>query len=179
MNSFHPFTLIFLVALAATTALRLWLAYRHIRHVATGRSHVPPEFADSIPLAAHEKAADYTIAKTRFGIIDTLIGALVLLVFTLGGGLEMLAVALANTLEMGSYGHGIALVLSVAAIASLIDLPFSLYRTFVIEARFGFNRMTLALYFADLGKQILLGLSLGVPLLAGALWLMAKMGSYW
>lgn len=179
MASIHPFTAVFLVALAITTALQLWLAQRHIRNVSLNRDHVPDEFSGNITLSAHEKAADYTIAKTRLGIRETLIGALVLLLFTLGGGLEALSAGWTHTFEMGGYGHGIALVLSVAAISSVIDLPFSLYRTFVIEARFGFNRMTLALYLADLGKQILLGLAIGVPLLAGALWLMARMGTYW
>ena len=140
---------------------------------------MPDEFSGSIPLSAHEKAADYTIAKTRLGVLEILAGTVVLLAFTLGGGLEALSLAWTSAFEMGGYGHGIALVLSVAAISSVVDLPFSLYRTFVIEVRFGFNRMTLALYLADLAKQLLLGLTIGVPLLAGALWLMTKMGTYW
>ena len=179
MASFHPFTLLFLVALATTTTLQLWLAKRHMRNVSAHRNHVPDEFSGSIPLSAHEKAADYTIAKTRLGVLEILAGTVVLLAFTLGGGLEALSLAWTSAFEMGGYGHGIALVLSVAAISSVVDLPFSLYRTFVIEVRFGFNRMTLALYLADLAKQLLLGLTIGVPLLAGALWLMTKMGTYW
>ena len=179
MTSFHPFTLIFLVALATTTTLQLWLAKRHMRNVSAHRNHVPDEFSGSIPLSAHEKAADYTIAKTQLGVLEILAGTVVLLAFTLGGGLEALSLAWTSAFEMGGYGHGIALVLSVAAISSVVDLPFSLYRTFVIEVRFGFNRMTLALYLADLAKQLLLGLTIGVPLLAGALWLMTKMGTYW
>lgn len=179
MPSLHPFAAVFLIALTLTTALRLWLATRHILHVASHRALVPTEFSGIISLSSHEKAADYTIAKTRLGIIDTLVGAAVLLAFTLGGGLEALAVGLARVFAPGGYVHGIAFILSVMAVSSLFDLPFGLYRTFVIEARFGFNRMTLALYFADLGKQILLGLAIGVPLLAGVLWLMAQMGSHW
>ena len=179
MTSFHPFTLIFLVALATTTTLQLWLAKRHMRNVSAHRNHVPDEFSGSIPLSAHEKAADYTIAKTQLGVLEILAGTVVLLAFTLGGGLEALSLAWTSAFEMGGYGHGIALVLSVAAISSVVDLPFSLYRTFVIEVRFGFNRMTLALYLAALAKQLLLGLTIGVPLLAGALWLMTKMGTYW
>jgi len=150
-----------------------------MRNVSAHRNHVPDEFSGSIPLSAHEKAADYTIAKTQLGVLEILAGTVVLLAFTLGGGLEALSLAWTSAFEMGGYGHGIALVLSVAAISSVVDLPFSLYRTFVIEVRFGFNRMTLALYLADLAKQLLLGLTIGVPLLAGALWLMTKMGTYW
>jgi STE24 endopeptidase len=175
----NAFTAAFLAALALATATRIWLALRHIRHVAAHRERVPAEFAGSFPLAAHQKAADYTRARTRLGILDALVSAAVLLAFTLGGGLEWLYDAWARLFEAGGYAHGIALVLSVAAITSLVDLPFSVYRTFVIEARFGFNRMTPALFVADLAKSTALGLAIGVPLLFAVLWLMAKMGSLW
>ena len=175
----HPFTAAFLAALIVTTALRLWLAMRHVRHVRANRNRVPGEFADRITPEAHAKAADYTVAKTRIGIVDTLIGVMLLLAFTLLGGLDALARAWGGVFEAGGYAHGIALILSVMAISSLIDLPFGLYRTFVIEARFGFNRMTLALYFIDMAKQMLIGLAIGLPLIAGVLWLMARMGEYW
>jgi STE24 endopeptidase len=175
----NAFTAAFLLALAAATATRVWLAARHIRHVATHRAAVPAEFAESVPLAAHQKAADYTRERTRLGIVDALVSAVVLLAFTLGGGLEWLFDAWAGWFEAGGYAHGIALILSVAAITGLVDLPFSIYRTFVIEARFGFNRMTPALFVADLAKSTALGLALGVPLLLAVLWLMAKMGSLW
>ena len=140
---------------------------------------MPPEFAASVPLAAHQKAADYTGARTRLGIVDTLVSAAVLLAFTLGGGLQWLFDAWARVFEAGGYAHGIALILSVAAITGLVDLPFSIYRTFVIEAKFGFNRMTPALFIADLAKSTALGLAIGVPLLAAVLWLMAQMGDLW
>ncbi len=140
---------------------------------------MPPEFAASVPLAAHQKAADYTGARTRLGIVDTLVSAVVLLAFTLGGGLQWLFDAWARVFEAGGYAHGIALILSVAAITGLVDLPFSIYRTFVIEAKFGFNRMTPALFIADLAKSTALGLAIGVPLLAAVLWLMAQMGDLW
>jgi STE24 endopeptidase len=175
----NAFTAAFLAALALATATRIWLALRHIRHVAAHRERVPAEFAESVPLAAHQKAADYTRARTRLGILDALVSAAVLLAFTLGGGLEWLYDEWARLFEAGGYAHGIALVLSVAAITSLVDLPFSVYRTFVIEARFGFNRMTPALFVADLAKSTALGLAIGVPLLFAVLWLMAKMGSLW
>jgi STE24 endopeptidase len=164
----HAFTLAFLAALLLVTATRVWLALRHIRHVSAHRERVPPEFAGSVPLAAHQKAADYTRARTRLGILDALVSAAVLLGFTLGGGLEWLYDVWARAFEAGGYAHGIALILSVAAITGLIDLPFSIYRTFVIEAKFGFNRMTPALFVADLAKSIALGLAIGVPPPRGA-----------
>jgi STE24 endopeptidase len=175
----NAFTLAFLAALLLVTATRVWLALRHIRHVSAHRERVPPEFAENVPLAAHQKAADYTRARTRLGILDALVSAAVLLGFTLGGGLGWLYDALARLFEGGGYAHGIALILSVAAITGLIDLPFSIYRTFVIEAKFGFNRMTPALFVADLAKSIALGLAIGVPLLLAVLWLMAQMGDLW
>ena len=178
-NCMNAFTLAFLAALALATATRIWLAVRHIRYVAAHRERVPAEFAESVPLPAHQKAADYTRARTRLGIVDALVSAAVLLAFTLGGGLEWLYDAWALAFEAGGYAHGIALILSVAAITGLVDLPFSIYRTFVIEAKYGFNRMTPALFVADLAKSIALGLAIGVPLLFAVLWLMARMGSLW
>lgn len=175
----HPFTIAFLAALTFSTATQVWLALRQMRHVSRHRGAVPAEFSSSIAPAAHEKAADYTLAKTRLGIADTLLGAAVLYAFTLGGGLQALGQAWAGVFDARGLAYGIALILSVAAISSLIDLPLGLYRTFVIEARFGFNRMTLGLYFLDMAKHLALGLAIGVPVLAGALWLMAQMGEYW
>jgi len=175
----NALTWLLLAALAAATSTRLWLARRQIRHVSAHRDAVPPSFADSIALAAHQKAADYTISKMRFGIVDTLVGAAFVLVFTLGGGLEALARAWAHVLAPGSIAHGTALLLSLFFVQGLVSLPLALYRTFVIESRFGFNRMTLALFFSDLAKQTLLALVLGVPLLLALLWLMERMGSLW
>jgi STE24 endopeptidase len=175
----HWFTVVFLAALALTTVVRLWLSRRHIRHVLANRNAVPAEFEGRIALAAHQKAADYTIAKARFGLWETLAAAVVLLAFTLGGGLQLISEAWERVLESGGYAHGIALIASVAIVASVIDLPFALYRTFVIEARFGFNRTSLALFFADLAKQAALGALLLVPLVFCFLWLMAKMGAMW
>jgi STE24 endopeptidase len=175
----NAFTIAFLAALATATATRIWLARRHIRHVTAHRGEVPPEFAASVPLSAHQKAADYTRARTRLGIVDALVSAALLLAFTLGGGLEWLYDVWARLFEAGGYAHGIALILSVAAITGLVDLPFSIYRTFVIEAKFGFNRMTPALFVADLAKSTALGLAIGVPLLFAVLWLMARMGDLW
>jgi len=175
----HPFTAAFLVALAATTATRLWLARRQIRHVLANRDEVPAEFAASVALAAHQKAADYTAAKTRIGMWETLVSVALLLAFTLGGGLQFLADAWRGLFAAGGYAHGIALVASVAVISGIVDLPFSVYRIFVVEERFGFNRMTPGLFLADLAKQVTLGAALGLPLLLVVLWLMDRMGAYW
>jgi STE24 endopeptidase len=175
----QPFTIAFLAALAAATATRLWLAVRHAQHVRAHRGAVPQEFAATVTLTAHRKAADYTVAKTRLGIVDTLVSAALLLAFTLGGGLQALFDLWARAFEPGGYAHGIALILSVALVTGAVDLPFSIVRTFGIEARFGFNRMTPKLFVADLLKQVALGLALGVPLVLCVLVLMAKMGDRW
>jgi STE24 endopeptidase len=175
----HPFTFAFLLALALATGVKLWLASRHVRHVAGNREMVPPEFEASITLAAHRKAADYTVAKTNLSMIDTVLGALMVLVFTLGGGLEWISTLWARVFEAGGYGHGIALIFSVVVISSIIELPFSIYRTFVVEQRFGFNRMTAKLFLVDLAKHTAVGAAIGIPVLFGVLWLMAQMGEYW
>ncbi len=175
----HPFTAIFLIALAVTTATRLWLARRHIRHVLAHRDAVPEEFAARVTLPSHQKAADYTATKTRLGMWETLISVALLLVFTLGGGLQFLADTWNDVFRTGSYAHGIALVASVAVISGIVDLPFSIYRVFVVEEQFGFNRMTPGLFVADLAKQITLAAALGLPLLFAVLWLMDRMGTYW
>lgn len=175
----HWFTLAFLCALGLSTAIRLWLAARHVRHVSDNRDSVPREFAGSVSLASHQKAADYTVAKTRLSMLETVISALVLVGFTLAGGLEWLAGALAHVFDSGGYAHGVALILAVVTIGSAVDLPFTLWRTFVIEQRFGFNRMTVGLFLADLFKSTLLGAALGVPLLLAVLWLMNGMGELW
>jgi len=175
----HWFTAVFLAALGTTTLLRLWLSQRHIQYVFANRSAVPAEFSASIPLAAHQKAADYTVAKTRLGALETLAAAALLLGFTLGGGLQFLSDAWERIFETGGYAHGIALIVSVVLVSSALDLPFSLYRTFVIEARFGFNRMSVALFFVDLAKQAALGALFGIPLLLCVMWLMGRMGDWW
>ncbi len=175
----NALTWLFLAALGAASVARLWLAARQIRHVSVHRAAVPASFADSIPLAAHQKAADYTAAKTRLGMIDVLVGAAVLLVFTLGGLLQWLSDAWSKVFATGSIAHGTALLLSIVFVQALIGLPLAVYRTFGIEARFGFNRMTLRLFIADLLRHAVVGLVLGVPLLLAVLWLMGEMGTYW
>lgn len=171
------FTLLFLAACAVTFAGRLWLTLRQIRHVAAHRGAVPAGFAERISLAAHQKAADYTVDRNRLAILTTLVDAALLLAFTVGGGLAWLHEFWAARVD--GLVYGLALIFSVMAIGATVDLPFALYRQFVIEARYGFNRMTLALFFADLLKHTLLGIVIGTPVILAVLWLMAVMGSAW
>jgi STE24 endopeptidase len=175
----HWFTLIFLAMLASTTAARSWLSTRNIRHIAAKREAVPAEFAGRISLAAHRKAADYSIAKARLGLIATLVGAALTLALTLGGGVQLLSELWERAFTLGGYAHGVALIASVVVVSSAVDLPFSLYRTFSIEARFGFNRMSLRLFILDLLKSAALGALIGLPIVLFVLWLMAKTGNYW
>ena len=172
------FTQLFLVLLTATVLTRLWLARRHVQHIQSHRRQVPAAFKGRITAAAHRKAADYTMTKTRFGMLVVVIDSLLLLVWTLGGGFEVLD-QLWRGLGLGTLTTGTAFLVSAFLIMSLLDLPATLYQTFVIEQRFGFNRTTVGLFFADLGKQLLLMLVLGVPLAFAALWLMQGAGGRW
>ena len=171
------FTLLFLAAIALTLAGRLWLTLRQIRHVAAHRAAVPADFAERIPLAAHQKAADYTVDRNKLAIFTTLVDAALLLALTLGGGLAWLH-DFWNA-RLTGLPYGLALIFSVMFISAVIDLPFSLYRQFVVEARYGFNRMTLGLFCADLLKHTLLGILIGTPVILAVLWLMGAMGPFW
>ena len=175
----NALTWLFLAALAATLATRLWLTRRQVAHVRAHRSAVPAGFAAVMPLAAHQKAADYTIAKARLGTVELAAGTAALLVLTLGGLLAWISAQWARLLEPGGIAHGTALVASVAVLLSVLELPATVYRTFVIEARFGFNRMTPALFLADLARHAALAAALGLPLLVLVLWLMQAMGERW
>lgn len=174
----QTFTAVFIAALSLTTLIQLWLATRHIRHVRAYRGSVPQDFATQIDLAAHQKAADYTCAKTRLEYPSTLMHVLFLLILTLGGGLNVLADFWANKLT-DPIEQGMALIISTVLLLSVAEIPFSYYRTFVIEQQFGFNKMTPGMFFSDLTKQFALGLLLGAPLLLCILWLMEKMGDNW
>lgn len=171
-------TLFFVITLILVTSLRLWLSMRHIRHIHAHRAQVPSAFAEKITLADHQKAADYTVAKVRVGIVDILLDACVLAVLTWGGLLNQLDAAAREWLGTG-YLHGLGLFAGLAVFSTLIGLPLSWYRTFVIETRFGFNKMTLRLWLLDGAKEALLGAAIGAPLLLAVLWLMDSMGSYW
>jgi STE24 endopeptidase len=172
------FTALFLAALAGSTLLQLWLANRQRAHVRAHRGAVPGEFAERIALDEHHKAADYTVTKTGLGMIELLYGTLLLLAWTLGGGLEWLDSSWRSA-GLGSITTGIGFILSAMIIMSLLDLPFSLYNTFVIEERFGFNRSSLGVFFSDLVKQAILLMAIGAPMIALALWIMESSGGLW
>ena len=172
------FSVLFVVFLLLTLGLRYWLARRHIRHVLGHRDSVPAEFAEKIPLSAHQKAADYTVAKTRFGLWAALWNTLVLTGFTLLGGLQALSTALLHATGPGMV-HQILLIVAFAVVSGALDLPFSYYRQFVLEERFGFNKMTVGLWIADAVKGALVGAAIGLPLLWVVLTLMDKTGTLW
>lgn len=175
----HTLTTLFLLALALTTVLRFWLAFRQMGSVSRHREAVPAEFREAIPLDAHQKAADYTLARSRLGLLDLAVGTLFTLWLTLGGGLQWLSDACLSWFAAGSTGHGIAFIAVVAVLSSLLDMPFGLYRTFVIEERFGFNKMTWKLWLGDLVKTTLLSAAIGLPVISAVLWLMGRMGDLW
>ena len=182
MTASYTLTLAFAAALLAGLGVKFWLTSRQIRHVARHRAAAPAAFARTVSLAAHQKAADYTVAKARFGLLEIALGAAVLLGWTLLGGLDLLNRALADWLGTG-LGSGmwqqLALLASFALIGGLFDLPFTLYQTFVIEKRFGFNKMSVKLWLADLLKSTLLGAVIGLPIAALILWLMGAAGPLW
>ena len=171
-------TLAFAAALVLGLLLKFWLASRQIRHVARHRAHLPAAFAARIAPAAHQKAADYTIAKARFGLLETALGAAVLLGWTVLGGLDALNQWLLETLGTGMVQQ-LALLAGFVLISGLIDLPATLYQTFVIEQRFGFNQMTPRLWLLDLLKSTLIGTLIGLPIAAAILWLMGAAGALW
>ncbi len=174
-------TTVFVCALLLMLAARFWLISRQIRHVASHRAAVPAAFAGVVTLAAHQKAADYTIARQRFELLGAAWSAALLLGWTLLGGLDALNVALLTHLQPvgGNLGYQVGLIVAVTLIGSLLDLPFDLWRTFRIEQRFGFNRMTLGLWLRDHLIGGLVGFAIAVPLLALLLTLMGRAGAYW
>jgi len=172
------FSVLFLAALLIATGMRLWLATRHVQHIQAHRNAVPAAFAQEISLDAHQKAADYSSAKTRLNIAAIVFEAAVLLALTFGGGLQAIDDLAASFFPEG-IARGVVFVAILAVIMSVIELPFGLYRTFGIESRFGFNKMTLAMFFGDLAKHAAIGVVLGLPLLFAVLWLMAEMGDKW
>jgi STE24 endopeptidase len=175
------FTLLFAAALMASLATKFWLATRQMRHVAAHREQVPAAFSNTVTLDAHRRGADYTLAKGRFGLLATAFGTLVLLGWTLLGGLDLLNQVLLTTVQVhwGDMAYQLALLGAFALIGSALDLPFELYSTFRIEQHFGFNRMTPKLYIADLLKNTAVGAVIGLPLAALILWIMGAAGSLW
>jgi STE24 endopeptidase len=172
------FSILFLTFFVLTLALRFWLASRQLRHVKANRGAVPAEFAEKIPLDAHQKAADYTAAKTSFGLVSLLWSSAVLLGFTLLGGLQWLSTAIMPLTGAGMTFQ-LALLVAFAVISGLLDLPLDYYRQFVLEERFGFNKMTVGLWLADMVKGVLMGAAIGLPLIWIVLMLMDKTGPLW
>ena len=174
-------TLLFAAALLASLGLKFWLATRQTRHVAAHRDAVPPAFAATITLAAHQRAADYTLAKGRFGLLTMAFGAAVLLGWTLLGGIDTLNAALRDAVQprWGDMAYQLALLAAFSLIGGVLDLPFELYKTFRIEQHFGFNRMTWKLYLADMLKGLLVGALIGLPIAALMLWIMGATGGLW
>ena len=174
-------TAAFVAALLLSLATRLWLATRQMRHVAAHRGAVPAAFAASVPLEAHQRAADYTLAKGRLGLITSFIGTATVLCWTLLGGLDALNTLLRDALlpTWGALGYQLALLTAVSLIGGLIELPAEWVATFRLEQRFGFNRTTPALWWADQAKGVLVGAALGLPLAALVLWIMAASGGLW
>ena len=172
------FTIAFLIAFLASFGLRHWLAQRQMRFVAKHRNSVPAEFAEKVTLAEHQKAADYTIAKLRLGVLENGVSAIILIGFTLLGGLQILNISLLQLLGDG-ITQQIALLGSIAIISGIVDLPFSWYKQFHLEERFGFNRMGKQLFFIDMIKGLGVGAAIGIPLLWVILSLMAKAGDLW
>ncbi len=169
------FTASFLGLLAFTLTMQQWLGRRQINHVRAHRNAVPAAFARDITLTAHQNAADYSIAKSRIALAESISHTALLLLLTLGGVLQWLDSAIPGAPLL----HGVLVILAAFAISSLADIPFDYYRTFTIDQRFGFNKMTPAMFFQDMVKHALVGLAMGLPLLFAALWLMQGAGTYW
>lgn len=174
----NEFTFVFVAALALMTGIELWLSLRQSRHVIAHRDQVPEAFRSQVDLASHQKAADYTVAKGKLNRIESIVGMVLLLVWTLGGGLALLS-GFWQDMGWSVMITGIVFMLSFFILGSLLELPIAWYKTFVLEDRFGFNRNTPSLFLADLVKQTLLMVLIGTPLIWGALWLMNSAGNYW
>jgi STE24 endopeptidase len=174
-------TVSFAAALVVSLAVKLWLATRQMRHVAAHRDAVPDPFRSTVPLAAHQRAAAYTLAKGRFGLVSMAFGTVVLLGWTLLGGLDALNVAVrdATAQSIGPMGYQLTLLAAFALVSGALDLPFEIYRTFHIEQRHGFNRITPRLFLLDLVKGVVLAAVLGLPLAALVLWIMGAAGPWW
>jgi STE24 endopeptidase len=174
-------SLAFSAALVSWVGAQFWLATRQMAHVAAHRDRVPPPFAARVPLDAHRKAADYTLAKARFGLLEMAAGATLLLGWSLLGGLDALNAAVLQAVQprWGDMAYQLALIASFVLIGALLDLPFEWHRIFRIEQRFGFNRMTPKLWLIDMLKGLLVGVAIGGPLLALVLWLMGSAGRWW
>jgi STE24 endopeptidase len=172
-------TYTFVCLLILTSVIRIWLGRRHIAYVQHHRNAVPVAFNDNIALDAHQKAADYAAEKTKLAMTESIAQMLLLLILTLGGGLQFIDDIWRHTLPAQEIMRGAFVICSVLLLSSLIDLPYDYYRTFVVDAKFGFNKMTVSMFYSDLIKHSLVGVALGAPILFAALWLMQSAGEFW
>ena len=177
MTSTLTFT--FIALLVLTTGIRMWLGNRHVAYVQKHRGAVPAAFSDTITLAAHQKAADYTSAKTRLMIAEATAQAVLLGVLTIGGGLQLIDNLWRDLMPANEILRGALVICSAMIVSSLIDIPFDYYKTFTVDEKFGFNKMTRRMFYSDLVKHTIVGVVLGAPILFAALWLMQGAGAYW
>jgi len=175
----YTLTLTFVTLLLLTTGIRIWLGNRHIAHVQSHRHEVPAAFSGSISLDAHQKAADYSNAKTKLVIIEATVQAALLAILTIGGGLQLIDEIWRNLLPANEIARGALVICSAMIVSSLIDIPFDYYKTFTVDEKFGFNKMTRSMFFSDMLKHTIVGVILGAPILFAALWLMQGAGAYW
>jgi STE24 endopeptidase len=175
----YNLTLTFVSLVILTTLVRLWLGNRHIQYVVKNREQVPSAFTETITLQAHQKAADYTKDKTKLVLIDAVLQSIVLLAFTIGGGLQWIDDIWRSLLTDQTMLRGALVICSALLISSIIEIPLDYYRTFVVDEKYGFNKMTPKMFFTDMIKHALVGLALGAPILFAALWLMQSAGEYW
>lgn len=179
LNPSNTLNILFIALLALTTVSRIWLGSRHINFILGHRHEVPDAFAKNISLEAHQKAADYTSAKTKLALIEVFTQAALLVVFTVGHGLQAIDHVWQGFVPDHEMLRGALVILSALMVSSAVDLPFDYYKTFVIDAHFGFNKMSRAMFITDMIKQAILGIVLGAPILFAALWLMQSAGEYW
>ncbi len=172
-------TTVFVALLVITTLTRFWLGRRHVSYIQAHRNEVPAAFTSSISLDAHQKAADYSTAKTRLVMAESTAQAILLAVLTIGGGLLLIDDAWRGVLPENEMIRGALVILTAFLVSSLIELPFDYYKSFVVDQHFGFNKMTPAMFFSDLVKHSIVGLLLGAPILFAALALMGSSGDYW
>ena len=172
------FYYLFIFLLVTTTIFQVWLTKRHIVHIQKNKNKVPSAFSKTISISDHKKAADYTVSKSYIGIIDLFIQAIFLYLITLGGGINIITNIFSNLIN-NQLIIGAMVIISVMLISSLIDLPLTLYKTFIIDEKFGFNRMTKYIFITDIIKQLILSVVIGAPLLLISLWIIASLGSLW
>lgn len=172
-------SVVFLALLLITTATRVWLGRRHVAHIQAHRTQVPEAFSETISLQAHQKAADYSAAKTRLMIQEGIAQAVLLALLTIGGGLQLIDAGWRAALPDFEILRGALVIMTALVISGIIELPFDYYKTFVIDERFGFNKMTPKMFFTDLVKHSIVGILLGAPILFAALYLMQGAGDYW